>query len=326
MAKRFGKTESYKIKQYVFLFVFIIFVALIWLAYTQQDEFLIWLGVLFVFLLLAFLVRQYDFLLTLKEYERAVIFTLGRVTRVGGPGWTFVVPLIQSYVLVDLRTQTIDIPPQEVITTDKIRLTVDAVIYLFIDKSKNSVINSVIEIDDYKNAARLYVRATIRDVIGSMDLSSVISNIALLNAEVKRKLEEVAIEWGVKVEAVEITNIVIPKEIIEAMHAQKAAEQMKLGEFEQAEGTKYRIEAIKSASDKLSDKTLAYYYITALEKMADGKSTKIIFPMELSKFAESLSQRVSGKKDSIDFSSIGVTPDMIDSYLKGKSKKKNKKK
>ncbi|PIN98254.1 MAG: hypothetical protein COT90_05265 [Candidatus Diapherotrites archaeon CG10_big_fil_rev_8_21_14_0_10_31_34] len=323
MGKRFGKTESYKVKQYVFVFVFIVLVALIWMAYQQKDQFLIWLGVLFVFVLMAFLIRQYDFLLTLKEYERAVIFTLGRVTRVGGPGWTFIVPLFQSYVLVDLRTQTIDIPPQEVITTDKIKLTVDAVIYLFVDKTKNSVINSVIEIDDYRNAARLFVRSTIRDVVGSMDLSSVISNIALLNAEVKRKLEEIAIQWGVKIEAVEITNVIIPKEVLDAMHDQKAAEQRKLAKFEDAEGTKYQIEAIKAASDNLSDKTIAYYYINALEKMADGKSTKIIFPMELSKFADSLSKRVGGEaKNTLDLSAIGVTPDMVDSFLKAKKKKK----
>jgi len=324
MGKRFGKTESYKVKQYVFVFVFIAVIAVVWLAYNQRDEFALWAAVLFAFLIIAFFIRQYDFLLTLKEYERAVIFTFGRVTRVGGPGWTFIIPLMQSYVLVDLRTQTIDIPPQEVITTDKIKLTIDAVIYLFVDKTKNSVINSVIEIDDYRTAARLYVRSTIRDVVGSMDLSSVISNIALLNAEVKRKLEEVAIQWGVKIEAVEITNIVIPKEVLDAMHDQKAAEQRKLAKFEEAEGKKFEIEAVKSASDSLSDKTIAYYYINALEKMADGKSTKIIFPIEISKLAESLGQKISSKEKGIDLEQLGVTPEMIQNYLKGKPKKKKK--
>ncbi|MFH1664419.1 MAG: SPFH domain-containing protein [archaeon] len=322
MGKRFGKTESYKIKQYVFVLVFIVLIAVLWLAYTRADDFALWLGVVFAFLLTAFFVRQYDFLLTLKEYERAVIFTLGRVTRVGGPGWTFVIPVVQSYVLVDLRTQTIDVPPQDVITTDKIKLTIDAVIYLFVDKQKNSVINSVIEIDDYRNAARLYVRSTIRDVVGSMDLSSVISNIALLNYEVKRKLDEVAIQWGVKVESVEITNVVIPTEVLDAMHQQKAAEQRKLAKFEEAEGRKFEIEAVKAASESLSDKTIAYYYINALEKMADGKSTKIIFPMELSKLADSLGQQVTGKAKGLDLSSIGVTPEMIDAYLKAKKKEK----
>ncbi len=322
MVKKFGKTESYKVKQFVFLLVFIIVIALIWLAYTNADEFALWGAVVFAFIVLAFFIKQYDFLLTLKEYERAVIFTLGRVTRVGGPGWTFVVPLIQSYVLVDLRTQTIDIPPQEVITTDKIKLTIDAVIYLFIDKTKNAVINSVVEIDDYRTAARLYVRSTIRDVVGSMDLSSVISNIALLNAEVKRKLEEVALQWGVKIEAVEITNVVIPPDVLEAMHEQKAAEQRKLAKFEEAEGKKFEIEAIKSASDSLSNKTIAYYYINALEKMAEGKSTKIIFPMELSRFAESLTKKVSGESKGLDLNSLGITDEMVKGYLNSKKKKK----
>ena len=318
MGKRFGKTESYKLKQYIFILVFIILVVVVWLAYTRADDLAVYAAVLFSFLILAFLIRQYDFLLTLKEYERAVIFTLGRVTRVGGPGWTFVIPAVQSFVLVDLRTQTIDIPPQEVITTDKIKLTIDAVIYLFVEKTKDSVINSVIEIDDYRTATRLYVRATIRDVVGSMDLSSVISNIALLNAEVKRKLEEVAKEWGVKIEAVEITNVVIPPEVLDAMHNQKAAEQRKLAKFEEAEGKKYEIEAVKAASGELTDKTIAYYYINALEKIAEGQSSKIIFPMELTNFVKSFSNE-SGE---LDLKKLGITPEMIDSYLKMKKKKK----
>jgi regulator of protease activity HflC (stomatin/prohibitin superfamily) len=322
MGKRFGKTESYKLKQYIFILVFIILVVVVWLAYTRADDLAVYAAVLFSFLILAFLIRQYDFLLTLKEYERAVIFTFGRVTRVGGPGWTFVIPAVQSFVLVDLRTQTIDIPPQEVITTDKIKLTIDAVIYLFVDKTKDSVINSVIEIDDYRTATRLYVRATIRDVVGSMDLSSVISNIALLNAEVKRKLEEVAKEWGVKVESVEITNVVIPPEVLDAMHNQKAAEQRKLAKFEEAEGKKYEIEAIKAASGELTDKTIAYYYINALEKIAEGQSSKIIFPMELTNFVKSFSNESGG----LDLKKLGVTPEMIDAYLKMKKKEKMTKK
>ncbi|MBU2099828.1 hypothetical protein KKB11_01200, partial [Candidatus Micrarchaeota archaeon] len=319
MGKRFGKTESYKLKQYIFILVFIILVVVVWLAYTRADDLAVYAAVLFSFLILAFLIRQYDFLLTLKEYERAVIFTLGRVTRVGGPGWTFVIPAVQSFVLVDLRTQTIDIPPQEVITTDKIKLTIDAVIYLFVEKTKDSVINSVIEIDDYRTATRLYVRATIRDVVGSMDLSSVISNIALLNAEVKRKLEEVAKEWGVKIEAVEITNVVIPPEVLDAMHNQKAAEQRKLAKFEEAEGKKYEIEAVKAASGELTDKTIAYYYINALEKIAEGQSSKIIFPMELSGFVKSLSGQ-SG--DKMNLKDLGITPEMVEAYMKMKKKKK----
>lgn len=290
--KRFGKLESYKIKQIVFLSILVLIVALLWLAFSNQGTVIpILLGAATV-ALIVFLVMRYDFLLTLKEYERAVIFRFGRVVRVGGPGWALMIPVIESFRLVDLRTQTIDIPPQEVITKDKVVVKADAIIYLFVRPDKQSVINSVIEIQDYVKAATSFVQATVRDVAGNFSLTELISNIGELNKRVQRDLEAIAKEWGVTVESVQISEITIPKELEEALTKQKAAEQQKLARAELAQAQQIEIDAVRTAAEQLSDRSLAYYYIRALEKLGEGQSTKFIFPLELTQLAERISASV----------------------------------
>ncbi|MDO8625285.1 MAG: SPFH domain-containing protein, partial [Candidatus Diapherotrites archaeon] len=120
MAKRFGKVESHKVKQVLFALVVILVLFLAWLVLSNQDTLVPLVVALAALGMVAVLVSQYDFLLTLKEYERAVIFRFGRVNRVGGPGWTSIIPIVESFKIVDLRTHTLDIPPQSVITSDKV--------------------------------------------------------------------------------------------------------------------------------------------------------------------------------------------------------------
>jgi len=294
MAKRLGQLESYKVKQLVFAVVALVIVAVIYLSLTNLDAIVPLILFLAAFAIVVFLIVQYDFLLTLKEYERAVIFRFGHINRVGGPGWTTIVPVIESFKIVDLRTSTIDIPAQDVITKDKIVTHVDAIIYLFVKPDKESVTRSVIEIDDYRKAAELFVQSSIRDVAGTMTSSDLISNTAELNTKVKQRLAQIADSWGVTIESVEISNIRLPETVAAAMHEEKAAEQKKLARMESALAHQAEIDAVKTAAGQLSDKALAYYYIRALEKLGEGASTKFIFPMELSKLAEQLAGRVQG--------------------------------
>lgn len=324
--KRFRKTESYKIKQYVFIIIAVLIVAVIYLFWTQRGL----LAQVFAFFVVAgifiFLVSKYDFLLTLKEYERAVVFRFGRVSRVGGPGWAFLIPLIESYRIVDLRTQTLDIPEQSVITKDNVVVMADAVIYLYVNKDNASVIKSVIEIDDYKRGAELFVKSSIRDSAGCLSLQELISNIAKLNEDVKQQLQQITQEWGVSVESVELQNLTIPKEIKEAMHDYRAAEQRKLARVEGAKAHQAEIEAVKEAAESLSDRALSYYYIRALEKIAEGQSTKFIFPIELTRLAEAISGRMSGPKGSDIEELFKKYAPAIKAYLgEAPSKKKAKK-
>jgi regulator of protease activity HflC (stomatin/prohibitin superfamily) len=252
------------------------------------------------FVLFLFLVKQYDFLLTLKEYERAVIYRFGRVHRVGGPGWTFLLPAIESFKIVDLRTQTLDVKPQTVITKDNVVVTIDAVIYLFVKKDNQSVINSVIEVDDYKKGASQFVQATLRDVSGGLTLSELISDIGKLNSELKKQLAQIADSWGVTVESVELQELIIPKEIEEAFSKRAAAEQSKLAQVQKALGMQAEIDSIREAAQKLDDKSLSYFYIKALEMLGQGASTKFIFPLELTNLIQNLSDKTShahSKKD-----------------------------
>ncbi|MBI5872001.1 SPFH domain-containing protein [archaeon] len=148
MAKRLGRVESYKLKELIFILIVLTLLLLAFAIFLFRDALTIYILVGFFAIFVAFLVSRYDFLLTLKEYERAVIFRFGRAKRVGGPGWTFIWPVVESARIVDLRTQTLDVKPQEVITSDRVVVKIDAIIYLFVKKDKDSVMKSVLEIED----------------------------------------------------------------------------------------------------------------------------------------------------------------------------------
>ncbi|MFA5745371.1 MAG: SPFH domain-containing protein [archaeon] len=273
-----------------------------------------------------------NIILQLKDYERAVIFTFGKVNRVGGPGWTIVLPIIEKHVLVSLRTQVVDVPVQQIITKDNIRVTIDAILYLSVDSAKESVINSVIKVEDYKKASSLYVISRLRDVLGEFDLANVITNTESINKKITESLKDVAKEWGIKINAVEIRDLQIPEEIIESMHRQKAAVQRKLAVFEDAESEKAKIVAIRDATDQLSDKTMLYYYIKALEKIGEGQSSKIIFPMEVTNLLQSVSKKLDSgslKVNKTEKEQFAEYLPLIQNYLKNaqiadKPKKKKK--
>lgn len=247
--------------------------------------------------LLIFLFARYDFILFLRDYERAVIFRLGRVNRVGGPGWALTIPAIESHETVDLRTKTVDIPRQDVVTKDGIEVNIDAVVYLKVRKENQSVINSIVEIDDYVKASELFVSSLIRSEIGKLELTELFSRVEDLDERMKESLEKIAQKWGVTVEEAVIQDIKIPPTVLEAMHQQKAAVQKKLARIEEAQGHQAEIEAVKAAASQLNDTALAYYYVKALEKLGEGKSSKIIFPMELTNLARALTERAGSHND-----------------------------
>lgn len=239
-------------------------------------------------LVMLYAIARFDFLLRLTEYERAVIMRFGKVNRVGGPGWAVIFPPFESYKIVDLRAKTIDVPPQEVITKDNIEVKVDAVIYLKVNKDRQSIINSVTEVDDYVNGAKLFVTGLIRNQAGTKTLDELITGISSLNEYLKKELEGLSKRWGVTVEEATVTQIIPPRDVQESREEQQIASQKKLARIQSAEAHKAEIEAVRDAAGNLSDKALAYYYVKALEKLGEGQSSKIIFPMELTELAKSI--------------------------------------
>jgi regulator of protease activity HflC (stomatin/prohibitin superfamily) len=272
--------------KYVVFVIIIIVAAMLFGGILTYADFMAaniyWLVILAVFL---YAVWKFDFILQLVDYQRAVIYRFGRVNRVGGPGWTFIWPIIESHALVDLRTKTIDVPKQDVVTKDGIELKVDGVIYLKVKKDRQSVVNSIIEVENFREAARLFVVSAIRDAVGTMVLSEVISNIEIINAQIKENLEKISKDWGVDIDSVEIKDVQIPETVLSAMHEEKAAVQQKLARMEKALAHKAEIEAVKEAAKDLDDKALSYYYIRAIENMSKSKGSKVFFPAEFSKLA-----------------------------------------
>jgi regulator of protease activity HflC (stomatin/prohibitin superfamily) len=228
-----------------------------------------------------------------KEYERGVVYRFGKYHRVAEPGWRFVIPVIETFVKYDLRTETIDIPPQEVITKDAVKLKIDAIIYLRVDDPVKAEL--YVE-EDYRKAIEEHVKGRIRNLVGSMDIDDLYGKIDQVNNQLREDVQKLAIEWGVMIVNVELISVTPPKEMIDAMQAEEIAERYKRAELQEAETTKIRINAIEDAAGKLTAPTLNYLYIRALKDMANGRATKIVFPMELTNIVEKLGKGLVGKE------------------------------
>ncbi len=253
----------------------------------------LWLLLLGLFIII---IWKTDLVLPLQEYEKALVFRFGRLKKVSGPGWIFILPLIETYKIVDLRVHTIDIPKQDVITKENVELQIDAVLYIKVKNNQQAIINSVIAVDDFQKASQLYTISVIRNMVGSMTLAELISNIDGLNSKIKERLENIANSWGLEIVATEIKDIDVPRTILDAIDRDMAAERDKQARIKIADAHTAEIEAVKKAAESLSNDTLAYYYIKALEKLGEGQATKIIFPMELTNLANSLSKTTSEKQ------------------------------
>ena len=237
-------------------------------------------------------------LLELKEYERAVVFQLGKYKRTVGPGWVLIFPILEKYVLVDMRTQTIDTPPQTMITRDDVRVKVDAVLYLRVVDPKKAII----EIKDFKTAAVELLKSNIRNAIAKMDLEELLEKTEELDAELQIVIKHGASDWGVAVHRVEVQSIELPPELVVAMRKRKEALEYKTKAEIEASARQISLEILEKAASKMSDRTLAYLYIDALKKISEGKSNKIIFPLELTRLANTLA--TGGKGGETDYPKI----------------------
>ncbi|MBI1973270.1 hypothetical protein HYS54_00510 [Candidatus Micrarchaeota archaeon] len=276
-------------KRVALLFTIIAFVVLA-LAGLWYLDYLNATAILVVILVALVLVytQSGKFFAQVEEFEKVVVFRFGKFVKVAGPGWVFIIPFIETMIRIDQRIHTIDVKPQDVITKDNIKVKMDAVIYLRVKDPKMAII----AVEDYHRAAVTFVQAHMRDIAGTMPLTDLISNIEKFNYELKKDLAEIAEQWGVLVDKVEIQTIELPPEIIAAMSERKAAEQKKLAMVEKAEARKLYIEALQKAAGQLTSPSLQYLYLQSLQKIAEGKSSKIIFPMELSRLAEGISNRL----------------------------------
>ncbi|MCS7118597.1 MAG: slipin family protein [Archaeoglobaceae archaeon] len=212
-----------------------------------------------------------------KEYERGVIFRLGRLVGAKGPGLFFIIPVLDSMVKVDLRTVTYDVPAQEVVTKDNVTVKVNAVVYYrVIDPAK-----AVTEVYNYMYATAQIAQTTLRSIIGQAELDEVLSEREKLNIRLQHIIDEATNPWGIKVTAVEIKDVELPEEMRRVMAMQAEAERERRSKIIRAEGEYQAAMKLKEASDVLaqSEGALFLRYLQTLNEVAAEKNTTIILPI-----------------------------------------------
>ncbi|KAK7069011.1 Mechanosensory protein 2, partial [Halocaridina rubra] len=232
-----------------------------------------------------------------QEYERAVIFRLGRLLKGGakGPGIFFIVPCIDSYRKVDLRTVSFDVPPQEILSLDSVPVSVEAVIYLRVCNPTNAETN----VDDYSHSTRLLAATTLRNVLGTRNLAEILSERESISATMQSSLDDATDPWGVKVERVEIKDVRLPVQLQRAMAAEAEAAREARAKVIAAEGEQRASKALKEAAEVINESPAALQlrYMQTLNAISAEKNSTIIFPLPIDLLSHYM-QNNNGKKNS----------------------------
>jgi regulator of protease activity HflC (stomatin/prohibitin superfamily) len=213
----------------------------------------------------------------LREYERGVIFMLGRFWKVKGPGLIVVIPGIQQMVRMDLRTVVLDVPTQDVISRDNVSVKVNAVVYLrVIDPQK-----AVIEVEDFLNATSQLAQTTLRSVLGKHELDEMLAERERLNLDIQQVLDTQTDAWGIKVANVEIKHVDIDESMVRAIAKQAEAERERRAKVIHAEGELQASEKLLQAAQMLAQQPEAMQlrYLQTLAGIAGDKTNTIVFPM-----------------------------------------------
>lgn len=238
-----------------------------------------------VFALLAAAIRIVD------EYERGVIFRLGRVIGAKGPGLFFIIPIVDRMVKVSLRTVTMDIPPQDVITRDNVTVNVNAVTYFRVVEP----VRSVVAVEDHVTATYQFAQTTLRSILGQTDLDDLLVNRDEINRQLQKIIDDATDPWGVKVEHVEVKDVELPQSMRRAMARQAESERERRAKVIHAKGEYEAAETLGKAAEVMERRPTALQ-LRILSTMADisaDRSSTLIFPlpMEFLRLADSLRSR-----------------------------------
>ncbi|MCG3205065.1 MAG: Protein QmcA [Elusimicrobia bacterium] len=235
-------------------------------------------SVLFPFLVLGFII-VYNGARVLAEYERGVVFRLGRLIDVKGPGLIIIIPFVDRMVRVDLRTITLDVPVQEVITRDNVTVKVNAVCYFrVLDPNK-----AVVAVQNYIVATSQIAQTSMRSVVGQVALDELLSNREELNARLQKIIDHQTDPWGIKVSIVELKDVQIPENMQRAMAQQAEAERERRAKIINAEGELQASQKLAEAAGVLGKEpgALQLRYLQTAREMTSGKSSTIIFPLPI---------------------------------------------
>ena len=265
-------------------------------------------GVLGIFFLLIITPAMFK---VLKEYERGVIFRLGRFKGVKGPGVIFMIPYIDRLEVVDLRIITMDVPTQEVITGDNVTIRVNAVVYFrVVDPEK-----AIIKVEKYMRATSQYAQTSLRSSVGSSELDEILAHREKINAHLQQIIAVATDSWGIKITAVELKDVELPQSMQRAMAKQAEAEREKRAKIIHAEGEMLAVAKLVEAAKTMSKhpEALQLRYLQTLSEIAVEKSSTILFPVPV----DTLSSFVSPKQTS----QIPNLPQVLIDYAKNENLK-----
>ena len=215
----------------------------------------------------------------LREYQRGVIFLLGRFWKVKGPGFIIVIPLIQQMVRVDLRTIVMDVPSQDVISRDNVSVHVNAVVYFRVIEPDKAII----QVEDFFEATSQLAQTTLRSVLGQHELDEMLSERERLNIDIQNSLDQQTDAWGIKVSNVEIKHVDLDESMIRAIAKQAEAERTRRAKVIHAEGEMQAAEKLLEAANILSQQqqALQLRYLQTLTEIAGERSNTIVFPLPM---------------------------------------------
>lgn len=219
----------------------------------------------------------------LREYERGVVFLLGRFWKVKGPGLVIVIPVIQTMVRVDLRTVVMDVPTQDVISRDNVSVKVNAVLYFRVVDPQRAII----QVEDYNTATSQLAQTTLRSVLGQHELDEMLSSREKLNNDIQKILDEQTVAWGIKVANVELKHVDLDESMIRAIARQAEAERERRAKIIHAEGELQASQRLLEAAQVLAQQpeALLLRYLQTLTEIAGEKSSTIVFPLPMEMMA-----------------------------------------
>ena len=226
----------------------------------------------------------------LREYQRGVIFTLGRFTKVKGPGLIFVIPVLQQMVRVDLRVVTMDVPAQDVISRDNVSVKVNAVLYFRVVAPDRAII----QVEHYLEATSQLAQTTLRAVLGKHELDEMLSEREKLNLDIQQILDAQTDSWGIKVTNVEIKHIDLNESMVRAIARQAEAERERRAKVIHAEGEKQAAQALMEAAEILAAQPSAMQlrYLQTLTQVAGDKSSTLVFPIPVDLLSTLVNKKV----------------------------------
>jgi regulator of protease activity HflC (stomatin/prohibitin superfamily) len=231
----------------------------------------------------------------LREYERGVVFRLGRLMEQRGPGLILLVPTIDRMVRVSLRTVTLTVPPQEIITRDNIPVRVTAVAYYRVVDANSAVT----QVENYHNATLQIAQTTLRSVLGGVDLDSLLSDRERLNEALQHVIDAQTEPWGIKVSTVEIKDVEIPERMQHAIARQAEAERERRAKIINAEGEFQAAAKLAEAADVIGENpvTLQLRYLQTLREIGGNQNTTVVFPMPIDLMKSALEALGQGKRE-----------------------------